>query len=139
LALIHAFEPQFPAYNAFILHPFIYIATGIYGDRVMGELLEFDTKTKQIRACTDTSKAVHWLVKKRHKIDVYTYQSTGYYETKAGLFCFEPLKNKDLDYQSVETLHETSVPFAEDDIEAIINKDNTQKRLNLLRKLTIKK
>ena len=132
LMLIHQFQPKYHAYTFVPIADLIFIATGIYGDLLRGELLCFDASTKEVIKCSDEKRPVHWLALKDNLMEIYTYKSTGYYERDAEKFVvINPNKNLFFDFDKEEF-----TAFDEDDMEELINEDSTENRLQLLKTLT---
>jgi hypothetical protein len=110
--------------NAVIQNDILYFGTCIYGDRVTGQLFSCNIKTKQIQVLSDESRAVHWILKNGDdSLHVYCYHPTGYYQRDAELYHF----NTQLSFLNYNEL--PFIVFEEDDIEAIINEDNSDLRL----------
>ena len=131
LTLIHQFQPKYHAYTFVILGDLIFIATGVYGDYLRGELLCFDASAKEVIKCADEKRPVHWLVLKDNLMEIFTYKSTGYYESEAEKFIvINPDRNLFFDFDNEEF-----TSFDEDDMEEIINEDSNEKRLQLLKTL----
>ena len=128
LNFIANIKMKYWSYNAVFFNDLIFFSSGVYGDYLRGELICYDIKNNLTIKCSDESRPVHWLALKDNLMEVYTFKSTGYYESDKEMFhVINP--STDLFF---EWNKESFVPFSEDDLEDLLNEDSLDKRLNTL-------
>ena len=119
------------SYRAIIYKDLIFIATGVYGDYLRGELLCFDVLNNKLIKCSDESRPVQWLNLKENLLEVYTFKPTGYYERENELFhAINPTADLFFDWNKEEF-----VTFDEDELDELLNEDSVYLRLEKLKNL----
>ena len=119
------------SYRAIIYKDLIFIATGVYGDYLRGELLCFDVLNNKLIKCSDESRPVQWLNLKENLLEVYTFKPTGYYERENELFhAINPTADLFIDWNNEEF-----TTFDEDELDILCNEDSIYLRLKKLKKL----
>ena len=125
LKFIANIKMKYWSYNSVFFNDLIFFASGVYGDYLRGELFCYDIKNNLTIKCSDESRPIHWLALKDNLMEVYTFKSTGYYESEQELFkVINPTADLFFDWDKEEFVN-----FNEDDLEQLLNMDSTEKRL----------
>ncbi len=131
LQLLATVPTKYPCYNAVVFEDVIYMATGIFGDGLNGMLLGYDALHNKTFQCSDNSRPVMWLKMKENLMEVYTFKSTGYYESEPQLFhVINPFTSLFFKWEKEEY-----VPFDENELDIIVNNDSDIKRFERLKNL----